>query len=157
MLLYGLGNINRFHKASKLFFLFFTGWLFVTLLHNLFLKFDTSVVTSILQQPYLCSIGRYFELLACLSFVELIINLCREKGFKACIESVFSTNFWFCILLLLLYFLEFSGFFTTFDVITQSGRLCGFFNEGGPFGLLIAMLLVLSQIYRREKRFWYYA
>ena len=149
MLLYGFINAKRFHKTSKVFFLFFTGWLFVSLIHNLFLKFDTSVVTSILQQPYLCSVGRYFELLACLSFVELIINFCNEKGFKDSIESVFLINFWFCILLLMLYVLELIGVFTAFNVITQSGRLCGFFNEGGPFGLLIAMLLILSLMYKR--------
>lgn len=149
MLLYGLININRFHKTTKILFLFFTGWLFVTLFHNIFLKFDTSVVSSILQLPYLCSVGRYFELLACLSFVELIINFFHGEGLKNGLGVVLRANFYFCILVIFLYLLEIAGIITAFDVITHTGRLCGFFNEGGPFGLLIAMLLVLSIIYKR--------
>ena len=143
LIIYGILYFRRFHKISRLFWAFFTLWLILTFMHNLFMHFDRTVVVSLLQEPYICSVGRYLELFSCLSFIELVINYLKVVGYKAGLDQILKYNSKFCLFILLAYFFERFDFFS-FGVITDTGRLCGFFNEGGPFGLLMAMLLILS-------------
>lgn len=149
LIFYGAWNFFSFHKTTKRFFYLFTFFLLVTLIHNIFIKFDYSVVTNILQEPYWCSIGRYVELLCCLTFVELFINYIKIVGIEYSKTVLFRLNTIFCCCILFLYFLERTNMFTLFDVTLDSGRMTGFFNEGGPFGLLLSLQLVLSLIFKR--------
>ena len=148
LIIYGILQIDRFHKTSRLFLAFFTLWLIVTFIHNFFIQFDRSVVVSILQEPYICSIGRYMELFSCIAFVELVVNYLREDGDG--LDKILYYNVLFCLLILIFYFFEKITSLNVFGVITHTGRLRGFFNEGGPFGLLISMLLILSFLKKRN-------
>lgn len=148
LLIYGLKCLPRFHKVSRVFLSLFTLFLIITIIHNLFLSFDETVVTNILQRPYICSLGRYIELFCCVSFIELIISYAKWCGLKVAIQNVMKANFYFCSLIIILFVIDFFNIYSGFDVIVD-GRLSGFSNEGGPFGLFISMMIVLSIIYHR--------
>ena len=152
LLLYGFLFFPKYHRVSEIFFSLFTIFLIVTLVQNAFFDFDYTVALNILQEPYWCSIGRYVELLCCLFFVEVVVRYINNEGVERACRKIFHTNYTFLKFLLMLYLLERFHLFEKFDVITESGRLCGFFNEGGPFGLLIALLIVLSFKFKRPKK-----
>ena len=150
LLVYGLLHFPHFHKIPKMLFSLFTLFLAVSLFHNLFLSFDTSVVLSVLQKPYWCSIGRYIEFFCCVTFIDIIIGVLSKYGLSASINVILKVNERFCLLILGLYILEYFHVFESADVITESGRLSGFFNEGGPFGLMISLFIVLSYVFKRS-------
>lgn len=151
LLLCGILNFNRFHKITRQFLWVFIIFLFITFAHNPFMEFDTKVAKNFLQMPYWCSIGRFLELFCGLSFLELVIAFFRRNSFQHSINTIFRFNFYFCIVILGIYILKLLHIVGNTDAHGQLGRMTGFFNEGGPFGLLIALIIVLSFLFRRPR------
>lgn len=149
-LIYMALHIRKLCGISKWFLRFFTVFLFITFAHNLFLNFDYSIADNILKQPYWCSIGRYLEVLACLSFLEFVRRKINRYGFHKIITHTLKFNFYFSILILLLYAVDMAGGLQT--VSYNEGRLKGLFVEGGPFGLLYAVLTLLSIFQKRPMK-----
>lgn len=151
LLIFGILNIYRFHKITKQFLWIFSVFLIITFAHNTFMDFDTKVATNFLQMPYWCSIGRFVELFCCLSFIELVIAYFKRSSFQNSINTLCRFNIYFCIVFLGVYILKLLHIINGADVHNQIGRMTGFFNEGGPFGLLIALMIVLSSLFRRPR------
>ena len=152
LILYGFVFLPKMHNVSKVLFSVFTSFLIITLLHNTFLEFDYSVASSILQRPFWCSIGRYVELLCCLVFIEIVLRYAKFLGYKDACDKIFRVNYFASIFLIVLFILEYTHLFEGFDVITETGRLRGFFNEGGPFGLMTSLMIVLSFKFNRTRK-----
>ena len=151
LLIYGIVNFNRFHKITRQFLWVFVIFLLITFAHNPFMEFDTKVAKNFLQMPYWCSVGRFVELFCGLSFMELVMAFFRRNSFLHSINTIFRLNFYFCVVFLGIYLLGLLHIVEDVDVHGQLGRMTGLFNEGGPFGLLIALIIVLSFLFRRPR------
>lgn len=151
LLIYGFFNFNHFHKITRQFLWVFVIFLLITFAHNPFMEFDTKVAKNFLQMPYWCSVGRFAELFCGLSFLELVMAFFRRNRFQQSINTICRLNFYFCIVILGIYILKLLHIVGNTDAHGQLGRMTGFFNEGGPFGLLIALMIVLSFLFRRPR------
>jgi len=166
VIIYQLKVINKHLFYFLLFFLFI---LLVTIIKNLTQTFylDTSALT-ILRKPYLISISRFFEFLACFAFAVIVWKTfvyLISKGLTKdrIVNAILSLNFYFSLLLIiayLLYYFRILNYFnaqilydTTAYLPEPTLRLKGYYIEGGPFGLFYAFLFCLSSTVNKRKYF----
>lgn len=149
-LIYAIFKIRQIHKTTYFFFIYFFIFIIATFFHNISLKFDYSIVDNILKSPYWCSIGRFLEIISCLSFLEFVRTCMKKYGNTICINKILRFNFYFLLFVFALYIAELFKIFLL-NISYDNGRLKGFFVEGGPFGLMCATLALLSIHIKRPK------
>lgn len=148
-LLYAVHLIGtRLSDSSRFFMRFFSVFLLITFIHNLSFDFKYSFADNILKQPYWCSIGRYLEVVSCISFLEFTRRIIDEYGFEDTLNRILRINFLFSLFIVFLYIAQLYGN-TLIPVSYSGGRMKGLFVEGGPFGLLCAAMGLLSIYMKR--------
>lgn len=104
-----------------------------------------------LKSKYLISVARYFELLLCCAVVSIMTFFrCKKINFYFLMRDFLFKNSLFCYFVLVLYFLDFL-FDSGIVSYGMSHRLKGFYVEGGPFGLYVATLFLLSLFFNKNK------
>lgn len=149
-LTYAILKVRSIHKTTYFFFIYFSAFLLITFIHNIFLNFDYTVATNFLKKPYWASIGRYLEVISCLTFIEYTRIVIKKYGLDYTIDKVLQANHYFLVFILVLYIAELLGF-SVLNISYGNARLRGFYVEGGPFGLMCAAFTLLS-IYRKRRK-----
>lgn len=146
LLAYYIIYSRKLDKPVRRFLYFFLAFVGVTFAHNLFLTFDYSCVDSFLKRPYMCTIGRFAEVISCLVLMQIILKVSRKYNFRNFIDRFFRCSYYFSLIILLLFFLYVAGAPIEFLDLVDAGtyRLTGFYVEGGPFGLMCASLALLG-------------
>jgi len=165
-LLISLRSVNRYLIYFTCLFLSF---LILTFLLNLNRDFflDINGLT-LLKQPYLISISRFIELVACLAFAMLVyktFSYYYSKGVTAdrVLRKVLNANLVLSILFLIVFLLTYMNIFSlaassiTYDTTPYANptpRLRGYYVEGGPFGLFYSAIYILTFFVQDRK--WLY-
>lgn len=154
LLAYFVFYSHKLDAPIKKFLFFFLAFVGITFVHNLFLTFDYSAVDSFLRRPYVCTIGRFAEILSCLVFVQLILNVTRKYGIRNFVDRFFRCSYWFSWVILALFVMYVAGVHLSFLNLVDEGsyRLTAFYVEGGPFGLMCASLTLLGLHFKRKKK-----
>jgi len=141
------------------YFLFFI-WFIVSIAFNPFREFPPLKGLSILKRPYLITIGRFLELIACLNLAAIVHHYFRKKmrsQIISFIEKIVLFSFFLIIYNSTVYFLATKNIISDSNLVylTSSNyyRLKGWFIEGGPYGLMLSFIFVLSFFYRSRYNF----
>ena len=148
-LLYAIINIRDFCDVGKFFFRFFTIFLAITFVHNIFMDFSYHSNISFLKLPYLVSLGRYIEVISCLSFMEFVRRTIIKYGFTEVLNLILRINCIFCLFIFLIFILNILGYNAISVTYGDNYRVRGLFVEGGPFGLLCSIMAILGIIQKR--------
>lgn len=145
---------KKINKWCFYFYILFFIWLGISLFFNLHRELPPLKGLSLLKSPYLITIGRFLELIACVNLVSLAYFYFKDKSRKYIIQFVEKVVF---ISFLLIIFNSFIYLLVTNGVLSGSSlvyitssnyyRLKGGFIEGGPYGLMLSFLFVLSFLY----------
>lgn len=146
--------------------LFFTSILVITFILNYKREFYLNINgLTILKRPYIISIARFVEYMACITFSIVIyktIIYYREKGvsFNYILEAILKANILFAVLFIGVFLLAYFNFiplensillYDTTPYTDPTIRLRGFYVEGGPLGLLFCMFYILSFFLQKKK------
>ena len=149
----------KFRKIQTLFVVFFSIFFVITLLRNSFFRFDTSVADSFIKGPYWASFGRYLEYIACISFSLYISRLFDKYNWDSIISKLLLFNviiILFLSLIDIIYRLTSVNITPGLNLFLESGRLTGFYIEGGPFGNFIAFLYMINYLFNNNKNKYVY-
>lgn len=152
---------RKISKWTFYFYILFLVWFIVSLTFNPIREFSPLKGVSVLKKPYLITIGRFLELIACLNLAVLVnyyLNSKSKEYIKAFIKKIVILSFLLAIINMLWYILTIAGLLSESTTVyyTASGnfRLRGWFAEGGPYGLMLAFVFVLSFFYKSRLNFW---
>lgn len=150
--------IKSINKFIFYFLVFFTVEAILGLLITSTLNFEI-LGPSKFKAPYIITIGRYFELISCISLCIITFRLFKDNSqqSKKIIDylvnwNIVITGFFFLIFLLVkVGLLPASHSIVVYDF----NRLRGLYNEGGPFGLMLSFIFILTffQQNTRERLF----
>ena len=161
--------VRRMNKYILYFLAFFVFILITTFLANLSHTFYLDINgISLLKKPYMISIARFLEYMACLVFAAITYKTVtfytdRGKPVSFVLKTVLKLNVLISFIFIATYLLA------AFKVIDlhQSKllydatpyreptiRLRGFYVEGGPLGLLYCFLFILASLLKEKK--WFY-
>lgn len=151
-------------KISKwvfYFYLLFAVWLVMSLALNQFRVFPPLKGLSVLKNPYIITVGRFLELMACINLVALVHYYLKSKTYSYIIffvKKIVFVSFFLVILNMLFYWLVVNRIIPDSSVVyvTTSNyyRLKGWFGEGGPYGLMLSFIFVLSFFYKSPLNFY---
>lgn len=164
---YKFSSINKF---LFYFLIFFTLLLISTFLINFNQDFylDPEFLT-FLKRPYLISISRYIEYLACFSFATVTykaVNYFISNGYdkNEILTKVIKVNAIFSVFLIFLYLLYFFNVlaYNQGTIVYNAApylpypilRLKGFYFEGGPFGLFYAFLFCITTFINKKSLYF---
>lgn len=107
------------------------------------------------KAPYVITIGRYFELISCISLCIITYRLFKSNNAKSkeIIDYLVNWNiaitgfFFFLFLLVKLHLLSAEHSIVVYDF----DRLRGLYNEGGPFGLMLSFIFILTFFQEKTK------
>ncbi|MBX0331701.1 O-antigen ligase family protein [Pontibacter sp. HSC-14F20] len=157
-LLYTIRHVNKY----LLYFLaLFVGFLLVTFASNTGTQFYTDINgLTLLKGPYLISIARFVELMACLAFALIVYKAVRyyqNQGLSInyILRKVLTINLYVSLVFLLIFLLVQSGVLplpestiiydtTPYASNDPTPRLRGYYVEGGPLGLFYSSLYMLT-------------
>jgi hypothetical protein len=166
-LLYSIRHVNKY----ILYFIgLFVAFLLITVLFNLNREFYFSQLgdLSLLRKPYLISIARFVELIACVAFALIVYKTVvyyRGKGLTTSfiLRKVLNANLYLSIVFLIIFLLthqhllSLAGSHIVYDTTPYSAptlRLRGYYVEGGPLGLFYSGLYMLTFFVKGRK--WVY-
>lgn len=145
---------RKTNKWIVSFYLLFFVWLVLSLLLNPFRELPVLQDVSSLKKPYLITIGRFLELVACINLVALVRHYFKNKTtfyLRSFVKKVVYISFFLVLSNALLFVLLIKGVIGETEVVhfTTSNyyRLRGWFVEGGPYGLMLSFIFVLSFLY----------
>ncbi len=145
--------VNSIHKFTLLFFGFFLLLLIATFVKNPLQDFYLSGADiSFLKEPFFITISRFIEYICCIVFVVYVYKSLlhwEEKGIpaNAVLKKILIINAWLSIFFIAVFFcIKFGLLSPRFLKLYYNSdlRLRGFFDEGGPFGLMYAFLFGLT-------------
>lgn len=100
------------------------------------------------KAPYVITIARYFELITCISLCIITFRLFKNNSgqSKRIIDYLVNWNIIITALLFLVYIVVKIGLLPMRNsiVIYDNYRLRGLYNEGGPFGLMLSFIFILT-------------
>lgn len=135
------------NKFIFYFFVFFTVEAILSLLITSTHHFEI-LGPSRFKAPYIITIGRYFELIACISLCVLTFRLFKKnpQESKKIIDYLVNWNVAITVLFFLIFLLVKFGLLAAQNsiIIYDSNRLRGLYNEGGPFGLMLSFIFILT-------------
>lgn len=162
-------SVRKINKYLLYFLVFFFTILVVTFLNNLTHTFYLNIdELSVLKRPYLISIARFIEYIACLSFAIIVyktFTYYQDKGKPASfvLDNVLKFNAILSFLFIGAYFITYfdierlntsSLLYNASPYSAPTIRLRGFYVEGGPLGLLYSFLFILTFFIPGKK--WFY-
>lgn len=137
-------NINKF---LFYFLLFFTLETVLGLIITSTLHFDILGASSF-KAPYRITIARYFELVSCLILCLITFRLFQRHKEKAklIIDYLVQWNIIITIFFAGIYILVLTGMLPLSKsiIVYEDYRLRGFYNEGGPYGLMLSFIFMLT-------------
>lgn len=146
-----------FKKVNKYFiyfFLFFTFELLLALVITYNQEFE-HLGKSIIKAPYIISVGRYIELIACLTLGFISYRLFQNNPNQSenIISRLINVNIFITIGVVLLYFMVVVGIIPMDKSIVAYGdyRLKGLYVEGGPYGLMLTFIFMLTSFLEKTK------
>ena len=151
---------RKLNKYITYFYILFTVWLIISLLFNPFREFPTLEGLSVLKSPYLITIGRYLELIACINLTAISYYYLKKRTIDEIANFVKKIVFLSFILVVFnaaVYLLVDKGLLSSSKLVyttsSSSFRLKGWYVEGGPYGLMLAFIFVLSSLYKSKYNF----
>jgi hypothetical protein len=100
------------------------------------------------KAPYVITIGRYFELVSCLILCIITFRLFQKQqtNSRMIIDYLVNWNIIITIIFAVIYVLVFSRILPLQSsiVVYENNRLRGFYNEGGPYGLMLSFIFMLT-------------
>ncbi|WP_299259044.1 O-antigen ligase [uncultured Aquimarina sp.] len=149
--------LGRLNKYVSYFLFFFTGAVLISLLVTSHLSF-TYLEPSFLKRPYWITIGRYIEIISCLmlcNIVFLYFQSLKKKGeFTFYLSKFIDLNIAITVLFAFIYLLVIFNIISINDTRLVYGwdiRLRGYFVEGGPYGLMLSFIFILSSLLKDRK------
>lgn len=146
-----------FKKVNKFFiylFLFFTFELILALVITYNQEFE-HLGKSIIKAPYIISFGRYLELIACITLGYITYRLFQKNDYKSkdIIIRLVNINIYITIGVVLIYFMVVVGIIPMDKSIVVYGdyRLKGLYVEGGPYGLMLTFIFMLTSFLENSK------
>jgi hypothetical protein len=137
-------SINKF---IFYFLIFFTLEAILGLIITSTQEFDI-LGASRFKAPYVITIGRYFELVSCLILCIITFRLFQKQqtNSRIIIHYLVNWNIIITIVFAVIYVLVFSGILPLQSsiVVYENNRLRGFYNEGGPYGLMLSFIFMLT-------------
>lgn len=149
---------KRIHKYVLYLLVFFTATTLISIGITFFLDFEY-LGKSFLKQPYLITIGRYIELITCLvlcNFVVLYADVLKKRNeFYKYLLHFIDLNIMLTIICVVIYCLVLTGVLNIEDtrvVYNYNIRLRGYFVEGGPYGLMLSFIFILTSFFEKSKK-----
>lgn len=144
---------KKINKWVLRFMSLFILWFAVSIVLNPFRDFYQLEGVSILKRPYLITIGRFLELIACVNLMALTIQFLKDKSREEIyflVKKIVVYSFVLLLILLVIYFTFLIGLIDKTSLIYENERLRGWFAEGGPYGLMLAFIFCLSFFYKSK-------
>lgn len=153
--LYHLVTKFKIHTIIFYYILLFSTLLvasFITDMHTIF--YINLLNITLMKEPYLISLSRFVEMLACFSVVLYVLEVhnlyaLKKLYFGNFIDLFFDLNVVLSLVFLIFYLLEIKGVFDS-RFVYGDDRLRGLFVEGGPLGLYYAFLFSVGLVLRRN-------
>lgn len=138
---------KSFNKFIFYFFIFFTVEVVLGVIITSTLEFDI-LGHSKLKSPYILTIARYLELITCLSLCVITFRLFKNNPdrSKQIINYLVNWNIAITAFFFFVFLVVKIGLLPQYlsIVIYDYNRLRGFYNEGGPFGLMLSFIFILT-------------
>lgn len=100
------------------------------------------------KAPYIITIARYFELISCISLCIITFRLFKNNAdqSRTIIDYLVNLNILITVFFFLIYILVKIGLWPIQNsvVVYDFNRLRGLYNEGGPFGLMLSFIFILT-------------
>lgn len=143
----------RYVSKKILYLLFFFSFIFFITIIISYYSNDYFDDFGGLKSKYYISIARFVELLLCCSVTSIIYGFYNKSGlsFEFVVNEFIRKNVIFCFVILTLYFLDFV-IGTQIVSYGESYRLRGFYVEGGPLGLYLSTLFLLSLFFCKKRK-----
>jgi hypothetical protein len=145
-------SINKF---IFYFFIFFTLEAILGLIVTSTHHFDV-LGPSRFKAPYIITIARYFELISCISLCIITFRLFKSHldDSKKIINYLVDWNVAITAFFFLIFLIVKIGLLPQNQsiVIYDFNRLRGLYNEGGPFGLMLSFIFILTFFQEKTKK-----
>lgn len=148
-------SINKF---IFYFFVFFTIETILGLIITSTHHFDI-LGPSKFKAPYVITIARYFELVTCISLCIITFRLFKNNTdqSKKIIDYLVNWNILITAFFFLIYIVVKIGLLPIQNsiVVYDTDRLRGLYNEGGPFGLMLSFIFILT-FFQQNSRYRFF-
>jgi hypothetical protein len=154
LLLTPLLILKKVNKFFVYFFIFFTIELVLALLITFGHEFD-HLGRSILKSPYIISVGRYVELISCITLGCISYSLFQKypKESQNSIKRLVNINIYITAGIVFVYLLVVWSIIPIGKsvVVYEDFRLKGLYVEGGPYGLMLMFIFMLTSFLEKSK------
>ncbi len=144
------------NKYLFFFIIFFTLSLLISLIITSTLDFQI-LGKSKIKAPYIISIARYLELIACITVSALTLKyFCQNQSPKA-IKGIVNLNINITIIIVVIYILVLLKIIPISNsvVVYENYRLRGLYFEGGPYGLMLGFIFILTYFQKKSLRLYF--
>jgi hypothetical protein len=108
------------------------------------------------KAPYIITIARYFELITCISLCIITFRLFEKHKdqSKKIINYLVNWNIAITVFFFVIFLIVKTGLLSVQQsiVVYDFNRLRGLYNEGGPFGLMLSFIFILT-FFQENNRF----
>lgn len=146
-----------FKKVNKYFiyfFLFFTIEMLLALVITFNQEFE-HLGRSVIKAPYIISFGRFIELIACITLGCITYRLFQQNVYQSqnIITRLVNINIYITIGVVLIYFMVVLGVIPIDKsiMVYSDYRLKGLYVEGGPYGLFLTFIFMLTSFLEKTK------
>ncbi|WP_419213232.1 O-antigen ligase family protein [Maribacter sp. X9] len=119
-----------------------------------FLKFEY-LGDSVLKTPYVLSISRYFEIIACLVLCQITYSFFKTSKieFRVYLKWFIDLNILITIFFVIIYFSVYFGLISidSTRIVYSDFRLRGYYVEGGPYGLMLSFIFITTSLLKYDK------
>jgi hypothetical protein len=154
LLLTPLFLFKKVNKFLIYFFIFFTIELVLALLITYGHEFD-HLGRSVIKAPYIISLGRYAELVSCITLGCIGYSLFQKypKESQNSIKRLVNINIYITAAIVFVYFMVLLRIIPMDKsiVVYAEYRLKGFYVEGGPYGLMLMFIFMLTSFLEKSK------
>lgn len=162
LLLLPIFIIKKTNKFIFYLLVFFSIVLIISLIKTIFIDFQY-LGNSLLKSPYIISISRYLEIVTCLILCNISLSYFKSKeesgDFSYYLNYFINLNIIITIVFVLIYIAVILDVIPIDEtrVVYSNNRLRGYFVEGGPYGLMLSFIFILTNLlpkgnYRLYKR-----
>lgn len=150
--------LKKINKYLFYFLIFFVFSLFTSLIITASLDFQI-LGKSLIKAPFIITIARFLELITCLTVSLLTLYFFKNNTSLRAINTLVNLNIYITIFFVLLFFLVTLHIIPLESsiIVYENNRLRGLYFEGGPYGLMLGFIFILttfqsktpSRIYKR--------
>jgi O-antigen ligase len=145
--------LKPINKYLAYFLIFFTVNLVIGLVITTTLDFQV-LGRSKIKAPYIISIARYLELITCIVVSLITLKVFKDYPEKKTITTIVNINVYLTIVYVFFFSLVFFRIISQDNsiVVYEALRLRGLYYEGGPFGLMLSLIFILTFFEEQPKR-----